>query len=158
MPSGHHTLLAATVPHFHWAQAAPPQMEALALLSWLLGLPVPSVPQPRSTAHTPTVGACSSFAFSVSYGLCPGPTRTPQPAQGLLVELEKSVLSAGQIQLCARPCEACGEELGLAISPVLSPRSPTLGDPGTHFRNLHSAPGSATLPVSRSTLTLQHSL
>lgn len=144
-----------TVPHFHWPQAAPPQMEALALLfrlrpssSQCLPSPVqplaplpfvlvPALPSQRATVGRPVSGSHPH----------PHPTASP----GALRRIRKSVLSSGQTQLCARPHKAWEEELGLAISPLLSPRSPTLGDPGTHFQNLHPAPGSAIWPVSRST-------
>lgn len=80
MPSGHHTLWAATVPHCHWAQPAPLQMEALALLFRLLGLPVPSASPALSNRSHPYRLCSFQLCLLSELGLCLGPTPTPQPA------------------------------------------------------------------------------
>ena len=157
MPRAHHTQLAATPPTHPGLRLLPPQVLAppnpslSGCLDFKAQFPVP--PPPCSCPHS---------LFVCLYQLCllselqavSGSNPHPTAGQGQVrasVRMRKSIPPSGQTQLCARPPKTWEEVPGLAISPLLSPRGPTLGDPGTHFQNPHTFSGSAIWSVSRST-------
>lgn len=157
MPRAHRTQPAATPPTHPGLGLLPLQVEALTLLFPAVWTSRPSSQCLPSPAHALTL-----TQFVCLYQLClPSELRavsgsSPHPTAGqghvrASVRMRRDIPPCGQTQLCARPPKTWEEVLGLAVRPLLSPRGPTLGDPGTHFQNPHTFSGSAIWSVSRST-------